>query len=254
MTEWFRRTVLALAFAIIATKASACDPASFRVALDIGHYRAAPGAISATGVAEFDYNLALSRIVIATLRQNGFTGTFLIGESGQPLPLPERTRTAAANGAALFLSLHHDSVQPQFLSEWIISGRAQRYSDMFHGYAIFVSATTAQSAPSLRFATLLGQALLGQGLTPSLYHAEAIPGENRPLLDARLGIHRFDGLAVLRTATMPAVLLESAVIVNRAEEQAVAHGDYERRVAAAVGAAVGAFCHAGPGAAGRPGR
>ena len=55
---------------------------------------------------------------------------------------------------------------------------------------------------------------MAAGEKPSLYHAEPIAGENRPLLDRRLGVHRFDGLAVLKTATMPAVLVEAGVIVN----------------------------------------
>jgi N-acetylmuramoyl-L-alanine amidase len=87
--------------------------------------------------------------------------------------------------------------------------------------------------------------MLAQGLTPSPHHAEAIPGENRPFLDPWVGLYQFDNLAVLRTATMPAALLESAIILNRAEEQAVAHGDHEQRVTAAVVSAVAAFCKVG---------
>lgn len=240
-----RLGLLALALVSAATPAAACVAPAFRVALDVGHSKAAPGATSATGVPEFDYNLALARAVQAALRQAGFVNAFLIGESGAPLTLPERTRIAAQYVAHLFLSLHHDSVQPQFLSEWAVAGKPQRYSDQYRGYAIFVSARSSQSALSLQFASLLGGALRAQGLTPSLYHAEPIPGENRPLLDLRLGIHRFDDLAVLRTATMPAVLLESAVIVNRSEEQAVAGGEHGRRVAQAVTAAVTSFCNSG---------
>lgn len=44
-----------------------CQPALFKIALDIGHYRASPGVISATGVTEFEYNLSLARAVIAAL-------------------------------------------------------------------------------------------------------------------------------------------------------------------------------------------
>jgi len=228
--------------AATAEAASACTPGNYVVALDIGHYKAAPGAISASGVTEFSYNFALAHLVLAALKQAGFTSTFLIGESGDPLPLQNRTAIARRNGAQLFLSLHHDSVQPRYLSSWMVDGKPRQYSDLYRGYSIFVSQQNAQPAQSVRFATLLGKALRVQGLTPSLHHAEAIPGENRPLLDAQFGIYRFDGLVVLRTATMPAVLLESAIILNRAEEQAVAHGNHEQKVAAAVTSAVQAFC------------
>jgi N-acetylmuramoyl-L-alanine amidase len=228
-----------------------CVPGRFRIALDIGHYRAAPGATSATGVSEFDYNLALARKVGPALNAAGFTAITLVGEAGTPLQLQERTRIAQAAGAVLFISLHHDSVQPRYLTNWTVDGRSERYSDMFHGYSIFVSDRNRDPVSSLTFAKLLGEALLSTGLTPSLHHAEPIEGEGRPLLDSRLGIYRFDGLMVLRTATMPAVLLESAVIVNRAEEQRVKTGEYHAKVVSALVQAVRSYCtgYAAPPAA-----
>ena len=78
------------------------------------------------------------------------------------------------------------------------------------------------------------RALVAAGEKPSLYHAEPIAGENRPLLDRRLGVHRFDGLAVLKTATMPAVLVEAGVIVNPDDEARVARPDTIERMARAI--------------------
>ena len=219
-----------------------CRPAGFRVALDIGHYEARPGALSATGVTEFTYNLSLAQRVLAALRQAGFTAAFLIGESGAPLPLERRTAIAADAGAVLFVSLHHDSVQPQYLSQWIVDGHPQHYSDLFHGYSVFISGKNPHEPESRAFATILGAALLARGLTPSLHHAEKIAGENRPLLDPRIGLYRFDDLVVLKTARMPAVLLESGIIVNRAEEQQIRNGDYHQRVTAALVDAIEEFC------------
>jgi N-acetylmuramoyl-L-alanine amidase len=221
---------------------TSCQPALFKVAVDIGHYRASPGAISATGVTEFEYNLSLAHAVIAALQQAGFSAAFLIGESGTPLPPEDRSRIAKDAGAVLFLSLHHDSVQSRYLSEWTVNGRGRHYSDVFHGYSLFISGKNRREQESKQFATLLGEALLGEGLTPSLHHAEKIHGENRPLLDARLGLYRFDALEVLKTAPMPAALLESGIIVNRKEEQEIRNGSYHKLVVAAVVKAIRGFC------------
>ncbi|SDR16289.1 N-acetylmuramoyl-L-alanine amidase [Rhizobiales bacterium GAS113] len=219
-----------------------CQPALFRVALDIGHDRAKPGAISATGVTEFEYNLSLGHAVIAGLRQAGFGAAFLVGESGTPQPIERRTKIAMDAGAVLLVSLHHDSVQPRYLSEWTVDGRLQHYSDNFHGYSVFISGKNGHQQGSKEFAVLLGEALLGQGLTPSLHHAKKIPGENRPLLDARLGVYRFNDLEVLKTASMPAVLLETGIIVNRKEEQEIRNGPYHKRIVAALVHAIRSFC------------
>jgi N-acetylmuramoyl-L-alanine amidase len=43
-------------------------------------------------------------------------------------------------------------------------------------------------------------------------------GENRPFADEANGVHYFDNLAVLKTASIPALLFEAGVIVNRDEE------------------------------------
>lgn len=221
-----------------------CPPGGLRVALDVGHYRAAAGATAASGESEFTYNLMLARLALAGLRAAGFASAFLIGESGDVLPLAERTRRAHEGRAGLFLSLHHDSVQPQYLRSATVGGRVSRYCDTIHGYGVFVSATNPHAVLSRRFADGLGGALIAAGLTPSLHHAEKIPGEGRTLLDPHLGIYRFDELAVLRTATMPATLLETAVIVNHAEEAEVRSGRLHALVVQAVVRAVGGFCAA----------
>ena len=93
-------------------------------------------------------------------------------------------------------------------------------------------------------AELLGETLVARGLTPSLHHAEKISGENRLLLDARLGLYRSDNLEVLKDAPMPAVLLESGIIVNRAEEQEeIRYGPYHSLVVDAIVQAVTEFCN-----------
>lgn len=227
---------------VTATSQSGCVGSSYRIAIDIGHYRAAPGATSANGVSEFDYNLALAQRLLPALNSAGFTAVTLIGEAGTTLRLEERTRIATRAGAALFVSLHHDSVQPRYLFTWIVGTKPHKYSDTFHGFSVFVSERNQMSSESVIFARVLGEALLNEGLTPTLHHAEPIFGEGRPLLDARLGLYRFDGLLVLRKATMPAVLLESAVIVNRTEEQRVRSGEYHAKVVGALVTAISSYC------------
>ena len=215
--------------------------AGFKVALDVGHTLSQPGATSAGGVTEFTYNRRLALAVAETLRRGG-VATVLIGGDGGPMPLLTRPRLAQAAGASLFLSLHHDSVQPQYLSTWTVGGQSRPYSDRFRGYSVFVSNANPRRADSLRMAALLGSQMRRAGFTPSLHHAEPIPGEGRPLVDPALGILRFDGLAVLRTATIPAVLLEAAVIVNREEEASIQQPATLERLAGAIAGAVRTYC------------
>ena len=249
-----RGTILALALMVcplglawsqttaVPARQMACQKETVKIALDIGHDRTKPGATSARGVPEFEYNLSLARKAFQALREAGFHGVFLIGESGGPMPLLRRTQIAREQGAALFLSLHHDSAQKQYFSQWTVNGRSLPHSDTFHGYSVFVSTSSPWARDSMALATHLARELKARGLTPTPHHAEPIPGENRTLLNPALGIYRFDELAVLRTATMPALLLEAAVIVNREEEQAIQSGQYHPRVTAALVEALSRHC------------
>jgi len=221
---------------------AACEPSNFVVAVDVGHTRNSPGATSARGVSEFEFNRVLANELVAMLRADDFTKTFLINDDGEIGSLTERTRHALAGHTNLFLSIHHDSVQPHYLETWTFNGRRALYSDRFSGYSLFVSAKNPQFDQSRLAAVEIGKAFRARGLVPTLHHAEPIHGENRLLLDPTLGIYRFDDLVVLKRASMPAVLIEAGVIVNRDEELALAEPSRQQLIATAIAAAVRIYC------------
>jgi N-acetylmuramoyl-L-alanine amidase len=183
------------------------------IAVDVGHYLAAPGATSAYGMSEFSYNLALARQVESTLQAAGHK-VVLINADGQMREL--RARVQAAASADLLISIHHDSVQPQYLQLWDVAGKSQRYADQFSGYSLFVHSQVPQFSRSLACAQAVSQSLLAQGFKPTDHHAPSIAGEDRLQLDPRLGIYEAD-FAVVRLGKIPAILFEAGVIVNRAE-------------------------------------
>lgn len=207
------------------------------IAVDVGHYLKQPGAISARGVPEFEYNLRLAREVATALRGAGHK-TLLIGDDGLAENLGSRAPRAA--GTDLFISIHHDSVQPRFLEPWEHEGATRLYSDQFAGYSLFVSHLHPQLPASLKCASAIGAALNAAGFTASRYHADPIVGENRPFADEPNGVHYFDNLAVLKTASVPAVLFEAGVIVNRSEELRMRDPAVRKRIADSIVAGVGA--------------
>ena len=201
------------------------------VAVDVGHFDAEPGATSARGRAELEFNRELAALVGDALQARGLR-VLVIGADGGMAVLSRRT--AAARGAALFLSVHHDSVQPHYLEDWTYEGETRRFSDRFAGFSLFVSRRNPDLGASLACASAIGAAMRGAGFAPSLYHAEPIPGESKPFADRVNGVHYYDNLVVLHTATQPAVLFEAGVIVNRAEELALRAPGTHGRIADAV--------------------
>ena len=191
------------------------------VAVDVGHYAAEPGVISASGRPEFEYNLDLSQRVKADLEALGLK-VRLIGERGDYAVLHYRTRDAA--GADLFLSIHHDSVKERLLP------RAAEFS----GFSLFVSRGNSDLDKSLACASAIGARLRAAGFSPSRYHADALLGEDRPFADEANGVHYYDNLAVGKTAPMPSVLFEAGVIVNPAEDARMRDPNVQARIARAV--------------------
>jgi len=203
------------------------------VAIDVGHYNEEPGAISARGRAELEFNRELALEIGSAVRRGGLR-TVVIGADGLMARLVRRT--AAAAEADFFLSVHHDSVQPHFLETWEYDGVERLFSDRYAGFSLFVSRKSAFVRPSLVCASAIGEAMRHAGFSPSLYHADPIPGESKPFADRDNGVHYYDNLAVLKTARTPAVLIEAGVIVNRDEELKVQSEDVRKRIAAAVAA------------------
>jgi N-acetylmuramoyl-L-alanine amidase len=205
------------------------------IALDVGHSQSKPGATSARGVPEFAFNRSLALVLRDELQTRGFT-ILMIGEKGDARDL--RSRPATAKGADLLLSIHHDSVQPRYLKVWQYGGKRGRMSNRLSGFSLFVSRSTPYLSISLKCASSIGAALRAVGLKPSAHHAEKIPGENREFADETNGVYYFDDLVVLKTATLPAVLLEAGIIVNPADELVMGEPATRQRIAAAVGGAI----------------
>lgn len=206
------------------------------VAIDVGHTKSKPGAVSARGRAEFAFNQAMARAVRHELDKLGVP-SFIINESGKPFSLSARPALARKKNAALFISIHHDSVQPRYVSTWVFKGKKRKYSDVFQGYSLFVSEKNPKPRNSFFLGKSIGEQLRAAGFHPSYHHAEKIKGENRQLLDAFAGVFRFDDLIVLKKAHIPAVLVECGVILHRDEERLLA--DPERRQGMARAIALG---------------
>jgi N-acetylmuramoyl-L-alanine amidase len=186
--------------------------------VDAGHYTEKPGVISASGKPELAYNLALAAELKAAFEGAGFAVRMI----GQYESFGRRTREA--QGAALFVSVHHDSVR-----EWLLPKAAK-----FSGYSLFVSRHNPQLEKSLLCASAIGVQMRGIGLKTSRYHADRILGENRPFADEQNGVHYFDNLAVGKAARMASVLIEPGVVVNPEDERRVTAPAMRRKIAAAI--------------------
>ena len=223
---------------------SSCNRGRFRIILDVGHTAEEPGAMSARGIPEFTFNFRLAQYIGQQLIDTGFAQTEVLITAGASFSgLLQRVTRVNRMAPDLFLSIHHDSVPEAFLERWEYAGVQQRFSDRFKGHALFISSENSHFQASLYFARLLGYELQARGLQYASHYTQPFMGKRRrELLDAKVGVYRFDQLLVLRKAQVPAVLLEAGSIVNRDEELELGSRERQAIIGTAVTQAVEAFC------------
>ena len=232
------------AFLILVTTISAdCWAGDFIIAIDIGHTTNIPGATSARGVPEYLFNQNIGTLLHQQLRHDmRFKDSFIINETGEDISLSGRAAIANQRGAHLLVSIHHDSVQPKDLSQWLWQGSILPHCDKFTGYSIFYSEINKSPLNSLVFAVILGSEMLQSRFCPTLHHAEKFTGGDKDLIDKTRGIYKYNKLVVLKEANMPAVLFECGIIKNRNEELQLGDPLYQHKLVAALFNAIKLFC------------
>ena len=170
-------------FFCVSVATSAGSDLKPRIALDIGHSIKRPGAYSARGAGEYYFNRRIAEALVALPEGVREVDAFIINPHGNSISSAERTRQAANKRATLFLSIHHDSVQRRYVKEWSVDGKTRLYSDNFSGFSVFVSRKNRQFAQSLKFARLLGEAMIARGFSPTWHHAEKFLARAETLME-----------------------------------------------------------------------
>jgi len=206
----------------------------FVIAIDTGHSEDSPGAIGARGTQEYILNKKVSALLNKKLIERGFKKTYILNYGVSNISLKHRVDTIRSSKYDVLVSIHHDSVQPVYLSSWTYQGKNRKYCDKFRGFSIFVSERNIHSRNSSILSAHIGDRLLESGFTPSLYHAELVKGEGRKLIDRERGIFEFSDLYVLSNSHGPAILIECGVIVNREEEKLLIDHSYQDKLASSI--------------------
>ena len=203
-----------------------------RVAVDVGHTLAEPGASSARGRTEFEFNRELAGLLALALRTRRVKVQEInfAGDIGSLAERPEKAR-----GSDFFIAIHHDSIAPEYLQFWDWDGSEASHTTLKRGFGIFVSRRNPELAASLCCASAIGATLRRGGFEPTQWHAR----KHQPA-DAENGVWYYDNLVVLHKSTFPAVLFEAGVIKHREEELELLDADRQARMADALATGIAA--------------
>ncbi|MFN3296437.1 N-acetylmuramoyl-L-alanine amidase, partial [Caldimonas sp.] len=211
------------------------------VALDPGHGGEDPGAIGPAGTREKDVVLAIARRLRDRINAEPNMRAMMTRDADFFVPLRQRVEKARRVQADLFISIHGDAftnpnargASVYALSErgatseaarWlankenaadIVGGVNVKHNDAQVLRALMDMSTTAQINDSLK----LGSAVLG--------HIGKVGRLHKPRVEQA-------GFAVLKAPDIPSILVETAFISNREEEQKLRSAAYQDQLAEAL--------------------
>ncbi|AKC85697.1 N-acetylmuramoyl-L-alanine amidase [Pseudoxanthomonas suwonensis] len=220
---------------------SAAGMRTLVVAIDAGHGGQDPGAIGPTGKREKDVTLAMARELARQVNATPGLKAFLVRDSDVFLPLPMRAQRARAAKADIFVSIHADAAENRnargssvyVLSTKGASSQRARWLADKENAADLVGGVRLQQTENVLASVLLDLAQSGHMRASEDAANHVLGGLKRVGNNHKPNIERAN-FAVLRTADMPAMLVETAFISNAEEEKRLVDPAYQRKVAGAV--------------------
>jgi N-acetylmuramoyl-L-alanine amidase len=217
------------------------------VIIDPGHGGVDPGSRSITGVDEKRISLDYARELKKQLEATGRYRVALTRNKDIFLRLRDRMEVGQRLGGGLFVSLHannHESPKIRGASIYTLSEKAsdaeaealaakENKADVIAG--IDLSEQTEVVSKILidlaQRETMNLSKQFANILVPELGKVTALLGKP----------HRFAGFAVLKSPTVPSVLVEIGYLSNRAEERLLRSADYRSKVMGAMLRAIDAY-------------
>ncbi|MFO7339601.1 MAG: N-acetylmuramoyl-L-alanine amidase [Lysobacteraceae bacterium] len=211
------------------------------VAIDAGHGGQDPGAIGPSGKREKDVTLAMARELARQVNATPGMKAFLVRDSDVFIPLPMRAQRARQAKADIFISIHADAAENRdargssvyVLSTKGASSQRARWLADKENAADLVGGVRLQQTETVLANVLLDLAQSGHMRASEDAAHHVLAGLKRVGNNHKPNIERAN-FAVLRTADMPAMLVETAFISNPEEEKRLTDPAFQRKVASAV--------------------
>ena len=141
----------------------------------------------------------------------------------------------------LYIEVHHDSAEYRDIKEAKKEGINSKLWDVMSGYSLHISSKNRFFNKNLEFSILLSDELANNGFKPNLYHHKIKKfksiDEKRAIYDRVKPFRLF----VLNKAKIPAVILESATIINPKEENMIEKEQNRIKIVNAINEAIKKF-------------
>lgn len=217
------------------------------IVLDPGHGGTDPGAISASGKYEKNLTLQMAKDTKKALEKTGKYRVLLTRDTDKALALRERIRFAHKYEADLFISIHADSAKnknAKGLSVYTISERAsdreaQLLAERENKADIILGIDLSNELPEV--SNILIDLAKRDTMDKSAHYANLLVKQMRRNVTLVPNAHRFAGFVVLKSPSIPSVLIEIGYLSNRQEEKLLQKSCYRAKLANSITEAVNAY-------------
>lgn len=184
------------------------DNDTMSIHLDVGHTPSKSGAVSSSCKGEYFYNMEAVQAI-----HDVVNNVKHINYEGGELSFEDRENLSISND--LFISIHHDSMNEVYLNK---NEKGCLEGNFSKGFSLYVSDKNTHYKESLEYAKQIGEYMLSRGVPMNMTHSYPPPkGEDRQVIDERLGIYNYPNLRVVKNSKAPALLIEVGVITNPTE-------------------------------------
>lgn len=217
------------------------------VALDAGHGGKDPGTIGVAGTFEKEITITVACDLARRLEASGRYRVVLTRSDDTFIPLADRVRLARAGGAALFMSLHADSVPNAHQRGFSVYTLADEASDAMTAALArrenevdrFAGVDFSKHPQMVR--TILLDLMHRETANNASLMAETMVTTLHPPFAPLQKPHRQANFAVLRAPDIPSILVEMGFLSNPDDEKLLNQQHYQAKLAERMVTAVDGF-------------
>ena len=217
------------------------------VAVDAGHGGKDPGTIGVNGTYEKDITFAVATDLARRLEATGRYEAVLTRTDDSFIALPERVHLARAGRAALFVSLHADSVPNPHQRGFSVYTRAEQATDAMTA-ALAQRENDADRFVGVDFSThskavrsILFDLMHRETENNATLMAQTVVAKLHPPFTPLQRPHREANFAVLRAPDIPSILVEMGFLSNVEDEKLLNQTGYQAKIADRMVVAVDGF-------------
>ncbi len=220
------------------------------IVLDPGHGGIDPGAVGAGNVLEKDLVLSVSRRVRARLVASGRYQVVMTRDKDVFVSLDQRLKISQSNAAALFISLHADSIDQldvassikgatiYTLSERASDAEARAMAEKENASDLLAGLDVAEGDDSGQVRSILIDLMKRETANFSTEFSRTLVGQMRSKVSLAPKPQRSAAFKVLKQTHAPSVLIELGFVSNAEEARQMQSAQWQERVAGAIVAAV----------------